>query len=110
MLRESAGAKADYKLSSLPQNTARRLGGEEVGQSQGSDRHREGGGFKTCWSLSGKVDAEADRLGDGVIYSVDIFFSCARRLTKMNRVEGARRRMNTPALLGQSDSCPPTWK
>lgn len=73
MLRESAGATVDYKLSSLPQNTARCLGGKEVGQSRGSDRHREVGGFETCWSLSGNVDVEADRLGDGVGYSVDIF-------------------------------------
>lgn len=52
-----------------------------MGQYRGSDRYREGGGFKTCWS---KVDVEADRLGGGVIYSVDIFFSRASRLTKMN--------------------------
>lgn len=73
-------------------------------------RHREGGGFKTCWSLSGKVDVEADRLRDGLTYSVDILFSCASRPTKMKRVEGARRRMNTLALLEQPDSCPPTRK
>lgn len=51
MLQESAGAKADYKVSSLPQNTTRRLGGEEVGQSRGSDRHREGGRFQDLLEL-----------------------------------------------------------
>lgn len=75
MPRESAGATADYKLSSLPQNTARRLGGGEVGQSRGSDRHGEGGGFKTCWSLSVTWKLTG---WETALYILSIFFSAVQ--------------------------------
>lgn len=70
MAPDSAEATADYKLSSLPQNAARRVGGEEVGRVGGESKRIGGEGrrFETGGGLSGRVDVEAHR--DGVKYSV----------------------------------------
>lgn len=48
MAPDSAEATADYKLSSLPQNAARRVGGEEVGRVGGESK-RIGGEGRRRW-------------------------------------------------------------